>query len=75
MRRRLTRHCGDKAGTGAVADDPLLHLFPGKFVAKNVTIVDFAGLLQGGVLDRPVVDQTDPPGDTTSGWYTGPISL
>ena len=39
--------------------DPTMFFYgPGKFVAKNVTIADFAGLLQGGVLDRPVVDQT-----------------
>lgn len=39
--------------------DPTMFFYgPGKFVAKNVTIADFAGLLQGGVLDRPVVDRT-----------------
>ena len=39
--------------------DPTMFFYgPGKFVAKNVTIADFAGVLQGGVLDRPVVDQT-----------------
>ena len=54
-----------KAGAKLIASeedpkrDPTMFFYgPGKFVAKNVTIVDFAGLLQGGVLDRPVVDQT-----------------
>jgi uncharacterized protein (TIGR03435 family) len=39
--------------------DPLMFFYgSGAFVAKNATIADFAGLLQGGVLDRPVVDRT-----------------
>jgi len=39
--------------------DPNMFFYgPGKFVARNATIADFAGLLQQGVLDRPVVDQT-----------------
>jgi len=39
--------------------DPAMFFYgPGKFVAKNATIADFAGLLQQGVLDRPVIDQT-----------------
>jgi uncharacterized protein (TIGR03435 family) len=39
--------------------DPLMFFYgPGKVVAKNATITDFAELLQGGVLDRPVVDRT-----------------
>jgi uncharacterized protein (TIGR03435 family) len=39
--------------------DPTMFFYgPGKFVAKNANIADFAGLLQGGVLDRPVVDRT-----------------
>lgn len=31
---------------------------PAKFNAKNATMADFASFLQGGVVDRPVVDQT-----------------
>jgi uncharacterized protein (TIGR03435 family) len=31
---------------------------PGKLVARNATLEDFAQMLQGTVLDRPVVDQT-----------------
>lgn len=31
---------------------------PAKFDAKNATMADFAGFLQRGVLDRPVIDQT-----------------
>ena len=39
--------------------DPLMFFYgPAKFNAKNTTMADFAGLLQRGVLDRPVLDQT-----------------
>jgi uncharacterized protein (TIGR03435 family) len=31
---------------------------PAMSVAKNASMADFAGFLQGGVLDRPVLDQT-----------------
>lgn len=47
------------ASEGDPKADPTMFFYGlGKFVAKNATIADFAGLLQGGVLDRPVVDQT-----------------
>jgi uncharacterized protein (TIGR03435 family) len=31
---------------------------PGKLIARNATIKDFTDVMQGAVLDRPVVDQT-----------------
>lgn len=37
---------------------PGLNIGPGVFNVRNGTITDFAGLLQGTILDRPVVDQT-----------------
>jgi uncharacterized protein (TIGR03435 family) len=37
---------------------PGLGIGPGVFNVRNGTITDFAGLLQGTILDRPVVDQT-----------------
>lgn len=50
---KLTASEGDPKG------DPTMFFYNlGKFVAKNATMTDFANLLQGGVLDRPVVDQT-----------------
>jgi uncharacterized protein (TIGR03435 family) len=50
---KLTISEGDPKG------DPNMFFYGfGKFIAKNTTIADFAGLLQQGVLDRPVVDQT-----------------
>jgi uncharacterized protein (TIGR03435 family) len=43
--------------------DPIMFFYgPAKFVAKNATMADFAGFLQRGVLDRPVLDQTKLPG-------------
>jgi len=39
--------------------DPIIFFYgPAMSVAKNATMADFAGFLQGGVLDRPVLDQT-----------------
>jgi uncharacterized protein (TIGR03435 family) len=39
--------------------DPLLFFYgPAKFNAKNTTMADFAGFLQRGTIDRPVLDQT-----------------
>jgi uncharacterized protein (TIGR03435 family) len=39
--------------------DPLMFFYgPAKFNAKNATMAGFAGFLQRGVLDRPVLDQT-----------------
>ena len=39
--------------------DPLMFFYgPAKFNAKNATMADFAGFLQRGVIDRPVLDQT-----------------
>jgi len=35
---------------------------PGAFGVRNSTMVEFAGFLQGGTLDRPVVDKTGLPG-------------
>jgi uncharacterized protein (TIGR03435 family) len=50
---KLTTSEGDPKG------DPNMFFYGlGKFVAKNTAIADFAGLLQQGILDRPVVDQT-----------------
>jgi uncharacterized protein (TIGR03435 family) len=50
---KLTISEGDPKG------DPNMFFYGfGKFIAKNTTIADFAGFLQQGVLDRPVVDQT-----------------
>ena len=50
---KLTVSEGDPKG------DPNMFFYgPGKFIAKNATIADFAGLLQQGILDRPVLDQT-----------------
>jgi uncharacterized protein (TIGR03435 family) len=47
------------AAEGDPKADPQIFFYgPGKFVAKNATLADFAGFLQGGVVDRPVVDQT-----------------
>jgi uncharacterized protein (TIGR03435 family) len=40
------------------ADPQLFFYGPAKTVAKNATMADFAGFLQGGVVDRPVLDQT-----------------
>jgi uncharacterized protein (TIGR03435 family) len=37
---------------------PGLGIGPGSLNVRNATISDFAGLLQGTLLDRPVVDQT-----------------
>jgi uncharacterized protein (TIGR03435 family) len=50
---KLTPAAGDPK------EDPLMFFYgPAKFVAKNTTMADFAGFLQRGVLDRPVLDQT-----------------
>ena len=39
--------------------DPFMFFYgPAKFNAKNATMADFAGFLQRGVVDRPVLDQT-----------------
>lgn len=42
----------------------------GALVVRNATIADFAGLMQGAVLDRPVVDQSGLPDryDFTLNW-------
>jgi uncharacterized protein (TIGR03435 family) len=50
---KITTNEGDPKG------DPNIFFYGiGKLVAKNATIADFAGFLQQGILDRPVVDQT-----------------
>jgi uncharacterized protein (TIGR03435 family) len=50
---KLTKAEGDSKA------DPLLFFYgPARVVAKNSTIADFAGFLQGGTLDRPVLDRT-----------------
>ncbi|HEY3823942.1 MAG TPA: TIGR03435 family protein [Bryobacteraceae bacterium] len=47
------------AAEGDPKADPQIFFYgPGKFVAKNATLADFAEFLQGRVVDRPVVDQT-----------------
>jgi uncharacterized protein (TIGR03435 family) len=46
------------AGGDSKADPIMFFYGPAKFVAKNATMADFAGFLQRGVLDRPVLDQT-----------------
>lgn len=35
-----------------------MFFYGAEFIAKNATMADFAGFLQGGTLDRPVLDQT-----------------
>ncbi len=50
---KLTKADGDPK-----ADANMFFYGPAKFNAKNATMADFAGFLQRGVLDRPVIDQT-----------------
>lgn len=39
--------------------DPNMFMYgPGQFIAKNAFVSDFAGFLQQGLVDRPVIDQT-----------------
>ena len=45
-------------GEGDSKADPLMFFYGAEFVAKNTSMADFAGFLQGGTLDRPVLDQT-----------------
>jgi uncharacterized protein (TIGR03435 family) len=50
---KLTTAAGDPKA------DPVMFFYgPVKFVAKNATLADFAGFLQGGVIDRPILDRT-----------------
>ncbi len=49
---KLTKADGDPKA------DPVMFFYGAEFIAKNTTMVDFAGFLQQGVLDRPVLDQT-----------------
>jgi uncharacterized protein (TIGR03435 family) len=50
---KLTKSNGDPNGLPALFFRGL-----GNFPVRNATMADFAGALQGAVLDRPVVDQT-----------------
>jgi uncharacterized protein (TIGR03435 family) len=50
---KLTKSDGDPNGLPG-----LFFRAPGVFNARNATMADFAGVMQGAVLDRPVVDQT-----------------
>lgn len=53
--------------------DPFMLVYgPGKFTCKNVTMVDFAGFLQGSLVDRPVLDQTGLPGHYDFGFLWRP---
>ncbi len=52
---------GNKMTQGSTDPNQLPGLFftgLGRLTVQNATIVDFAGLMQSAVLDRPVVDQT-----------------
>ena len=50
---KLTKADGDPKA------DPVMFFYGAEFIAKNTTMPDFAGFLQTGVLDRPVLDQTE----------------
>jgi uncharacterized protein (TIGR03435 family) len=54
---KLTKSTGDPNGGGSLFFRGLGHL-----PARNVTMTDFAGVMQSAVLDRPVIDQTHLPG-------------
>jgi uncharacterized protein (TIGR03435 family) len=54
---KLTKSEGDPNGLPGLGFRGL-----GALVARNATMTDFAGVMQGAVLDRPVVDQTELPG-------------
>jgi uncharacterized protein (TIGR03435 family) len=54
---KLTKSEGDPNGLPGLGFRGL-----GALIARNATMADFAGVLQGAVLDRPVVDQTELPG-------------
>ena len=62
---KLTKSGGDPNGLPALFFQGL-----GKLSANNATMADFAQLMQGAVLDRPVVDQTELTGryDFTLNW-------
>ncbi|OFV92181.1 MAG: hypothetical protein A3G76_17000 [Acidobacteria bacterium RIFCSPLOWO2_12_FULL_65_11] len=61
----LTRSAGDPNGLPA-----MLFRGPGALPARNVTMADFASVMQAVVVDRPVVDQTGLSGrfDFTLTW-------
>jgi len=50
---KLAKSQGDPNGLPGIGMGGL-----GKLIAQNATLTDFAQMLQGAVLDRPVVDQT-----------------
>lgn len=62
---KLTKSEGDPNGLPGLFFRGL-----GVLPARNATMADFAGVMQGAVLDRPVVDQTGLPGryDFTLTW-------
>ena len=62
---KLTKSTGDPNGLPGIGFRQL-----GGMMARNANMTDFAGLLQGTVLDRPVLDQTGVQGryDFTLNW-------
>ncbi len=54
---KLTKSTGDPTAGGS-----LFFRGVGQLPARNVTMADFANLMQSAVLDRPVIDQTNLPG-------------
>jgi uncharacterized protein (TIGR03435 family) len=64
---------GNKLTPSAADPNQLPGLFfsgPGRFTARNATLTEFAQVMQGSAMDRPVVDQTGLTGryDFTLNW-------
>jgi uncharacterized protein (TIGR03435 family) len=64
---KLTKSEGDPKG-----EPTMFFMGLGQFNAKNASIADFAGFLQRGTLDRPVLDQTGLIGRYEFGLYWRP---